>query len=168
MNLTFRAWSCVYNGPPFIFIVEKLKCRFRKCEISSPDTLLLPVHSSTLIYLSSRLKLGSLRKWGICRKYSVSILCEHMYVFIWTSVIDISWLLLLSSYLGLVNCMDKKCHEIVYMKLWPNMDSKLWICGTHSPVAFIHAYTTYWNWLKPAWPCAKPACANADACLHAA
>lgn len=41
---------------------------------------------------------------------------------------DTEWLFLLFSDLGLVNCMDKKCHEIVYMKLWPNMDSKLWKC----------------------------------------
>lgn len=61
--------------------------------------------------------------------------------------------------------MDKKRHEIVYMKLWPNMDSKLWTRSTHSLVAFVHAYTTYWNWLKPAWLCAKRACANEDACM---
>lgn len=41
---------------------------------------------------------------------------------------DTEWLFLLFSDFGLVNCMDKKCHEIVYMKLWPNMDSKLWKC----------------------------------------
>lgn len=40
---------------------------------------------------------------------------------------DTEWLFLLFSYFGLVNCMDKKCHEIVYMKSWPNMDSKLQI-----------------------------------------
>ena len=41
---------------------------------------------------------------------------------------DRNRLFLLFSYLGLVNCMGKKHHEIVYMKLWPNTNSKLWKC----------------------------------------
>lgn len=78
---------------------------------------------------------------------------------------DKEWLLSLVSYLELVDCMDRKCHEIVYMKSWPNTDSKLWTCSTHSLETPIRAHPTCWHLLKPAWPRANPACANADACM---
>lgn len=72
---------------------------------------------------------------------------------------DREWLFLLFSYVGLANCMDKKRHEIVYMKLWPNMNSKLWICTIVTDFrvccripTHLHYYpwfhTTHWNWLK--------------------
>lgn len=74
-------------------------------------------------------------------------------------IIDREWLSLLFSYFGLVNCMDKRCHEIVYKKLWPNMDSQLRICTMltdfrvyrHIPTHLHYDrwfHTTPWNWLK--------------------
>lgn len=75
---------------------------------------------------------------------------------------------------GLVNCMDKKCHEIVYMKLWPNMDSKLWKCTIltdyrvyrHIPTHLCYSHPRHpLKLTKNAWPCAKPACATSDASM---
>lgn len=80
---------------------------------------------------------------------------------------DRDWLFLLFSYSGLVNCMDKKCHEIVYMKLWPNMNSKLWKCTILTDFRVYHHIPTHlcYSWphhplklTKKAWWCAKPAC----------
>lgn len=164
MNLTFQAWSCVYNGPPVIFIVENLWLADFASVGSAPPALFLPVHSSTDAHLFSHLKLGSVRKWGGHRKYS-SVSLFYVNICIYMDISDKEWLLSLVSYLELVDYMDRKCHEIVYMKSWPNMDSKLWTCSTHSLGTPIHAHATCWNLLKPAWPCANPACANADACM---
>lgn len=88
---------------------------------------------------------------------------------------DRNRLFLLFSYLGLVNCMGKKHHEIVYMKLWPNMNSKLWKCTIltdfrvyhHSPPHFALPYPQHpLKLTKRAWLCAKPACcAPSDASM---
>lgn len=94
-------------------------------------------------------------------------------------IIDREWLSLLFSYFGLVNCMDKRRHEIiVYKKLWPNMDSKLWICTTltdfrvyrHIPTHLHYDrwfHTTPLKLTKNAWLCAKPVCcyATSDASM---
>lgn len=80
---------------------------------------------------------------------------------------DREWLFLLYSYLQLVNCMDQKCHKIVYMKSWPNMNSKLWRCTVltdfysvlsyyHSPVIVLVLYSCLpLKLTKRAWPCAN-------------
>lgn len=129
-----------------------------------PPALFLPGHSSTDIHLFSHLKLGSVRKWGGHRKYS-SVSLSYVSIRIYIDIRDKEWLLSLVSYLELVDCMDRKCHEIVYMKSWPNTDSKLWTCSTHSLGTPIRAHPICWNLLKPAWPRANPACAIADACM---
>lgn len=129
-----------------------------------PPALFLPGHSSTDIHLFSHLKLGSVRKWGGHRKYS-SVSLSYVSIRIYIDIRDKEWLLSLVSYLELVDCMDRKCHEIVYMKSWPNTDSKLWTCSTHSLGTPIRAHPICWNLLKPAWPRANPACAIVDACM---
>lgn len=91
-----------------------------------------------------------------------SVSLFYVNIRIYRDISDKEWLPSLVSYLELVDCMDRKCHEIVYMKSWPNMDSKLWTCSTHSLGTPIRAHPACWNLLKPAWPCANPACANAD------
>ena len=88
---------------------------------------------------------------------------------------DRNWLFFLLSYLGLVNSMGKKSHEIVYMKLWPNMNSKLWKHTIltdfrvyhHSPAHLCCSYPHHpLKLTKKAWPCAKPACcAPSDASM---
>lgn len=97
-----------------------------------PLTLFLPGHSSTDAHLFSHLKLGSVQKWGGHRKYS-SVSLSYVNIRIYTDIRDKEWLLSLVSYLELVDCMDRKCHEIVYMKSWPNTDSKLRTCSAHFP-----------------------------------
>lgn len=90
----------------------------------------------------------------------ISISLPYVKICIYKDIRDREWSFLLFSYFGLVNCMDKKCHDIVYMKLWPNMDLRLWTCTIltdfgvcyHIPVTFLlamnRAHTTHWNWLK--------------------
>lgn len=92
-----------------------------------------------------------------------------MYLYGHTS--DREWLFLLFSYFGFVHCMDKRCHEIVYIKLWPNMDSNPWECTIltdarvyrHVPT---HLHSQHWvhpthrNRLKK-HDRAKPACCPA-------
>ena len=67
--------------------------------------------------------------------------------------------------------MDKRCREIVYIKLWPNMDWKPWKCTTLTDVrvychvpTHLHSphwvHTTYGNQLKK-HDRAKPACCRA-------
>lgn len=119
--------------------------------------------------------------WAICETSEkpaknidqyLFISCEDMYLY---GHSDRDWLFLLFSYSGLVNCMDKKCHEIVYMKLWPNMNSKLWKCTILTDFRVYRHIPTHlcYSWphhplklTKKAWWCAKPACcANSDASM---
>lgn len=91
MILTFQAWSCVYNGPLSIFIVENRIADFTSLRYVYIE-LLLPVRSSTRVHLFSTY----IWNWAIyetseksAKKYrSVSLYLIWRYVFIWTSVIE--------------------------------------------------------------------------------
>lgn len=129
MNLTFQAWSCVYNGPLSIFMVENRIADFTSLRYVYIE-LLLPVRSSTRVHLFSTY----IWNWAIyetseksAKKYRLVFL-SYVKIRIYKDICDREWLFLLFSYFGLVSCMDKKCHDIVYMKLWPKMDSRLWTC----------------------------------------